>query len=308
MRVLLPGVSDNKFQSLLAAQENLSSAGFLEAVWGVVRLQKEAGIDLAQAIDKYRQLLHKNETFAREQATLKKKCQELEEMQKHLSVHVTAAKEELESTRNSISQAKKELATLAVRAEREKKQIESELEECRQKASITERDIKTAGSLKTKIKRSGFSLETMLALAKEFARYQDARDRLAEALQKERSLTEHISSLEEETKKKENALASTIAQLSSRRAQQEDELKNLKNLCHQWELNLKQLQVDVHEEQRLRQFMVRYQSNSRLLDCLAGWKQVVFLRCDNPGCEPFGGINHFWSEKLAARCPHCDML
>ncbi len=41
------------------------------------------------------------------------------------------------------------------------------------------------------------------------------------------------------------------------------------------------------------------------MECLAGWKQILFLRCDNPGCEPFGGINHFWTDKQATRCPHC---
>jgi hypothetical protein len=305
MRVLLPNVDNEKLQSLLAAQENLSSAGFLEAVWGVVRLQQETGIDLTQAMDKYQQLLRRNEKLVREQETLKKKCKEFEEIQKHLLINVTAAKEELEATRSNVDQGKKELTALAARAESEKKQIEAGLEECRQKANVNEEEIKTAGSLKTKVKRSGFSLETMLALVREFARYQDARERLVEALEQEGSLTKRISSLEEESKEKENALTLEIAQLSSRKSEKEDELKSLKNICHQWELNLKQLQSDVHEEQRLRQFMVRYQANSRLLDCLAGWKQVLFLRCENLGCEPFRGLNHFWSEKLATRCPHC---
>jgi cell division septum initiation protein DivIVA len=305
MRVLLPDLSGEKFRSLLIAQENLSSAGFLESVWGIVRLQQETGINLTQAIDEYRQLLHKNEKLVREQESLKKKCQELEEMHEHLSGHVTAAKEELEAIRSNIDQGKKELTTLAARAESEKKKIEIELEECRQKAGVAEEEIKAAGFLKTKVNKTGFNLETMLALAKEFARYQDARERLVEALEQEGSLIKRISCLEEETKEKENALTSAIAEISSRKTEKEDELKSLKNICHQWELNLKQLQSDVHEEQRLRQFMVRYQANSRLLDCLASWKQVVFLRCENLGCEPFRGLNHFWSEKLATRCPHC---
>jgi len=305
MRVLLPNVSNEKFQSLLVAQENLSSAGFLEAVSGIVRLQQETGIDLTQAIDEYRQLLRKNEKLIREQESLKKKCQELEEMQKQLSAHVTTAKEEMEATRNSISQGKKELAVLVTRSESEKKKIEAELQEFRQKADVTEEDIKATGLLKIRVKRSGFSLETMLALAKEFARHRDARERLAEVLEKEGSLTKRISCLEEEMKEKEDALNSAIALLSSRKIQKEDGIKSLKNICHQWELNLNQLQSDVHEKQRLRQFMVRYQANSRLLDCLAGWKQVIFLVCKNSGCEPLRGINHFWSEKLATRCPHC---
>jgi hypothetical protein len=305
MRVLLPNIGEEKFQSLLDAQEKLSSAGFLEAVWGIVRLQEEKGIDLSDAIDEYQNLLKKNEKLAREQASLKKKYEELEEMRKHLSINIAAAKEELETTRSRISQEKEQLAALAAQAVRDKEQIIYELEKCREKACVTEKDVKMAGSLKAKVKRSGFELDMMLDLVKEFASYPDARERLAKALEKEGSLTQRISSLKKEVKEQENILTSTIAQLKSLKIQEENELKRLKGITHQWESNLNHLQADVAEEQRLRQFVVRYSPGSGLLECLASWKQIRFLRCDNPGCEPFGGINHFWTEKHTTKCPHC---
>jgi len=305
MRVLVPSIGDEQFQSLLAAQEKLSTTGFLEAVWGVVRLQEEKGIDLSDAIDEYQNLLEGNEKLVRERASLRKKCEELEEMSKHLLINATAAKEELEATRSKIGKGREELAAFAEQAEHEKKRIDYELEQYRQKACVTEKDAKMASSLKAKVKKSGFVLEIMLDLVKEFAPYRDARERLAEALEHEGSLTQWISSLKEEAKEQENALTSTITQLTSRQAEEENELKRLKTVCHQWESNLKHLQADVAEEQRLRQFMVRYQSGSGLLERLAGWKQIQFLRCGNPGCEPFGGINHFCTDKQATKCPHC---
>ena len=118
--------------------------GFLEAVWGIVRLQEEKGIDLSDAIDEYRNLLEENEKLLHKQDSLRRKCLELEEMQKQLSNHVAAAKKELKAAQSSISQGKEELASLAARAESEKKQLEGELEECRQKASVTAEEIKTA--------------------------------------------------------------------------------------------------------------------------------------------------------------------
>jgi len=305
MRVLLPNIGEERFQSLLDAQEKLSSAGFLEAVWGIVRLQEEKGIDLSDAIDEYQNLLKKNEKLAHEQASSKKKYEELEEMRKHLLLNLAAAKEELEATRSRISQEKEQLAAFAAQAEREKKQITYELEKCRNKADVTEKDVKMAGSLKAKVKKSGFELDMMLDLVKEFAPYRDARERLVKALEEENSLTQRISSLKKEAKEQENTLTTTIAQLTSQKIQEENELKHLKNICHRWESNLNHLQADVAEEQRLRQFVVRYQSEVGLLEYLASWKQIRFLRCDNPGCEPFGGINHFWTEKQAVKCPHC---
>ena len=305
MRVLLPNIGEERFQSLLEAQEKLSSAGFLEAVWGIVRLQEEKGIDLSDAIDEYQNLLKKNEKLAREQTSLKKKNEELEEIRKHLLVNLTAEKEELEATRSRISQEKEQLAALAAQAAREKEQIIYELEKCREKAGVTEKDVKMAGSLKAKVKRSGFELDMMLDLVKEFASYPDSRERLVKVLEKEGSLTQRISALKKEVKEQESTLASTIAQLTSQKTQEENELKYLKNICHRWESNLNHLKADVAEEQRLRQFVVRYQSEVGLLEYLASWKQVRFLRCNNPGCEPFGGINHFWTEKQAVKCPHC---
>lgn len=305
MRVLLPDIGDEQFQSLLAAQEKLSTTGFLEAVWGVVRLQEEKGIDLSYAIDEYQRLLTENEKLLSKQVSLKEKHGREQEAYRQTLHDTAAAKKELEVIAGKTSKEKEELAAFVERASNEKKRIDYELGKYRQRAGVTEKDIKTAGLLKNKVGKSGFDLEMMLDLVKEFGPYQDARERLAEALEKEGSLTQQISSLKEEVKECENTLTATIAQLTSQRTQEENELKGLKNLCHQWEINLKHLQADVDEEQRLRQFVIRYQSGSGLLECLAGWKQIRFLRCDNPGCEPFGGINHFWTEKQATKCPHC---
>ncbi|MFC1906776.1 hypothetical protein ACFLW8_01650 [Chloroflexota bacterium] len=305
MRVLAPDRGDERFQSLLAAQENISTSGFLEAVWGVVRLQEEKGIDLSDAIDEYQHLLNKNEKLISEQASLKDKRDWAHKAYQQILSDIAAAKKELEATVDKIGKEKKGLAAFTAQAELEKKQINYELEKSRNKADVTEKDIKMAGSLKAEVKKTGFELEMILDLVKEFAPYRDVRERLVEALEKEGSLTQQITSLKEEAKEQENALTSTIAQMASRRAQQEDELKRLKNICHQWEINLKHLQADVDEEQRLRQFMVRYQPGSDLLECIAGWKEIRFLRCENSLCDPFGGINHFWTDKQATKCPHC---
>ncbi len=182
MRVLLPDIGDEQFQSLLTAQEKLPASGFLEAVWGVVRLQEDKGIDLSDAIDEYQNLLEANEKLVREQASLKEKRDELRKAYQQILSDIAAAKKELEATTGKIGKEKEELAAFAAQAEREKKQINYELEKCRNMAGVTEKDIIIAGSLKAKVKKTGFELEMVLDLVKEFAPFQDARERLAKAV------------------------------------------------------------------------------------------------------------------------------
>ena len=73
------------------------------------------------------------------------------------------------------------------------------------------------------------------------------------------------------------------------------------------EINVSRLHADVDEEQELRRFYIRYSPLSDLLEYLVTWRQVYFLRCDNPICVPFSGITHFWTYRLVTRCPHCGL-
>ena len=305
MRVMAPDIGEDKFQVLLDAQDYLLASGFLDAVWGIVRLQEEEEVNLSDAIDRFQSLIDENKKLIAKRDSLKEKIARDQEVHQTILSDIDAAKKELEAVTGQIKEGKSELAALFAQAENEKKRIDSDLEKYSQKAGIDKTEMKAAGLLKSAVKKSGFSLEAILSLVKEFAPYKDARERLAEALEKESSLTRKIVSLEKEMEEKKVNLTGTIAQLTTQKIKEENELNELKRSCHQWETKLEKLQADVDEEQRLRQFWVRYQSAVRLLECLAGWKQILFLRCDNPGCEPFGGINHFWTEKTATKCPHC---
>jgi len=74
---------------------------------------------------------------------------------------------------------------------------------------------------------------------------------------------------------------------------------------------LSQLQADVAYEEDLRRFHRRYFPLCELLDNLATWTQVFFMRCANPANTVAGffdktkGNHHFWTDKPAAACPHC---
>ena len=161
--------------------------------------------------------------------------------------------------------------------------------------------------MKAEVAKSGFSLETMLGLVQEFAPYQDAGDRLAEALKNGQTITEHIATLERESEKKNKDIAAETEQLVSQRNSKQAQVDQLQKACHKLEIYLDQLHMDVDEEQGLRQFHLRYSPLSALLEYLVTWRQVYFLRCDNPMCAPFAGITHFWTDRPVRKCPYCGL-
>ncbi len=305
MRVLTTGFTEEQFEALFVAQHKLAAVGFLEAVWGIVQLQQEKGVDLSDVIIENQNLLAENQGLIVERTNLQKVCDEVQNAYNQVTITITAARKELEEIQDIILKQKEQLASFVANAEREKDRLNTDLEKCRQKAGVTEKDIAFTKQLKTEVKKSGFSLEEIIGLAKEFAPYKDTRERLAEALKTSQLLTELVSFQEKTAMEQNEAINKELSQLSSQKNQAENEIINLRDTCQQLKNSIAILQIDLEQEQQLRQFHVRYSSLSNLLEYLANWKQIVFLRCDNPGCEPFGGINHFWTEKHAASCPHC---
>ena len=161
--------------------------------------------------------------------------------------------------------------------------------------------------MKTEIEKSGFNLETMLGLVQEFAPYQDTRERLGKVLKTSQTLTEYISTLERESEEKKKDITADIERLVSRQNSEQSRVNQLKEVQRQLENSVDQLQADLDGEQSLRHFYIRYRPLSDLLEYLVSWKQVYFLRCDNPMCAPFAGITRFWTDKPVRKCPYCGL-
>ena len=92
-----------------------------------------------------------------------------------------------------------------------------------------------------KLSKSGFSLETMLGLAEEFASYKDARNRLAGVLKTSQSLTRYLTDLKHDSEEKKKAIDSEIGQLLNRKGAEESKLKRLEQTRHQLEINVSRL-------------------------------------------------------------------
>jgi len=313
-RVLSPDFDEEQLQSLACARQKLADSGFLEAVWGMVRLQEEQGISCSEALAANQDLLKQKTGLESELAILKEKVPQeqnryIEAKKVHQQVvsEISSANNELQAIQSDIQTEREQLSSFQKKAEKEKRQIEKELEQCKKNAGVTAEDIVAAGQLKAEVEKSGFSLETMLGLVQEFAPYQDAKERLAGALKTSHSLTEYISTLEGKSEEKKRAISAAIDQLLKLKTAEESEVNRLKEGRRLLEVSVSRLQADLDQEQGLRQFYVRYSPASDLMEYLASWQQVFFLRCDNSMCDPFAGITRFWTDRPVRKCPHCGM-
>jgi len=311
-RVLSVDFSDEQIESLSYAWQRLADTGFLDAVWGMVRLQQEQGISCSKALDANQELLKQKGKLERELAIVKEqvtqeqnKYNEVKKIQQQMVSKISAANNELQAIQSDIGTEVEWLSSFQEKAEKKKRRIEKELERCKKNAGVTAEEIAVAGQLKAEVEKSGFSLETMLGLAGEFAPYQDAKDRLAEALKNSQTLTEYAATLERESEKKRRDITAEIEQLVSERNSKQSQVDQLQNNCHKLEISLDQLHADVDEEQGLRQFHLRYSPFIDLLNYLMSWESLYSWRCDNPMCAPFAGITLFLTNRPVTRCPHC---
>lgn len=303
-RLLASDFSEEQIQSLSYAWQKLADSGFLDAVWGMVRFQEEQGISCSEALDANKELLKQKERLERELAILKDKVtQEQNEYSEATKIHeqmiskIKTVKNELQALQGDTQAEVAYLSSIQEKTEKEKRRIEKELERCEKNAGITAKEIAVATKLKAEVEKSGFNLETMLGLVQEFVPYQDARERLAGVLKNSQSLTEYISTLEQRSAEKKKDIAAAIDRLVSQHNSEQSNVNQLKELHRQLENYVARLQADLDGEQGLRQFYMRYRPLSDLLEYLVSWKQVYFLRCDNPMCAPFSGITHFWTDK-----------
>jgi len=316
-RVLASGFTEEHLQWLTSGQKHLAERGFWETLWGVVRFEQEMGITINQALDAAKKLLRDNASLEaaiarheQKRLTLQAANQELEQRHKELMEATRQARAELAAVMSEGEKERRRLIGLREEEEREKKRIDREVEEYRQKANVTEEEVATAGQLKAEVEQSGFGLEQMLGLSKEFAGHKDAREKLADGLKKCDTLTECIAAMEKQAEAQKKALNSELADVRLQRDREQAQVKALEEHHRYLEGAIAQLQVDEANEQEMRRFYQKYQGVSRFLDCLASWDQVAFLRCNNPVSSLANVMNpsamaHFCTDQPPVACPHC---
>jgi len=310
-RVHCPGFTENMFESLMDLEKHITDSGYLEAVQGLLRLEKEKGISCSEALDACEKLSEQKTRLERDVLALEKRVESLITQRKQISIELeqvnkdtAKAGQELAQIRGQHVTAEKKLETLNNKIEKEKQRIEKEVEECYRQANVTKEEVITAGRVKAEVESHGFTLELMLGLSKEFVGHKNAREKLAEGLKEHGSLKKYLDNLYDEATKERARVMAEIAGLESQKKGLADESIRLGNV-------LSQLQADVAGEDDLRRFYRSYVGLSGIMDQLAAWEQVYFMRCGNPVNMTAGvfdkkyGNPHFWTDKPPITCPHC---
>lgn len=280
-----------QYQKLMGMHRELAEPGFIEAAYGVLRLEEEYGIPCSQAPAEYAQIM-KNIGKMESEAARFKKVREGEEMK------LTEASQALDRLKTEQSHQEKGLAAFRTRAAAEKKGLEEDLAEARKKAGIDKQDIVSAVEMKALAASHGLDLELVLRLGEEFAHDVDAANKLALAV------TEGRTQLEaREAWQKENE--SLKVEVEEKRTKCEQ----LKRECLQAQETLSRLQADLANEDRLRRFHQRYQGHVKILEHLAArWDEIVPVRCLGPFCQA-----RFWVSRGPSNfrayhvCPCCGL-
>lgn len=319
-RVFCPSFSEGQYRDLMTLGSRLNDSGYLQAVHGLSQLEREKGVPCTRALDAFNQLLAQKEQLEGQLGDLKQKLaaqqnanREAERKFHQLNEGIEMAKQELQTIRTKRQSEEKELLAFKKNAESQRQRIDEDVAQYQDKARVTEEQVATAVQLITEVESRGFTLTLLLDLCQEFAGHENAREELSRALIERHTLSEYIANLKEEGEIQKKALKLDSDRLKSEKDRIQAEVNRLEEARSKLQSTLLQFRVDVGEQEQLRRFYSRYLGVSGLMECLASWEQIFFLRCNNPVSAMAGVLNrsagaaHFWTDKPATRCPHCGL-
>jgi predicted nucleic acid-binding Zn-ribbon protein len=310
-RVYYPGFDVSQFESLMELERHISDSDYLGAIEGILRLEQEKGVYCTDAVDACNKLMEQKAKLDKDVPALQQRFNSLAAEIKQavgkleqIEADTVRAEQQLEQVRKACVAEESKLQAASRKAESEKQRIKREVEDCRQQANVTEEEIAIAGKIKAEAENNGFTLPLMLDLSKEFASHKNAREKLVESLKHHGSLNKYLNELQTWCDKEWDRVSGEIRNLQNERKQLTGETVRLTNV-------LSGLQADVAYEEDIRRFHGHYWRLSWLLEELASWDQVFFMRCDNPVKAVAGTFNkkygnaRFWTDKVPAICPEC---
>lgn len=309
-RIYSPAFDEDKLECLIELAKRIDEAGFLDTVEGLSRLAKQ-GISCTQALDACEDLIEESRKLKEVISGLKKHQQTLTDLVKQsgdrlqvINKEVAAAKQELAVVKGVNKKEAKSLEEQKRQYEADKKQIEAELEKHLELANLSKEEVAVAGEIKAEAEGRGIDLRFVLEVAKELAIRENVKEVLTEAFKEHGSLLKHIEHLEVRAKERKAELSSEIESLKQQKQALEVDRRGLQSY-------VSQLRFDVETEESLRRFYERYQAVSGLIEYVANWNQVYFMRCDHPFFKFTGAFDRksggarFWTDKPPTMCPEC---
>lgn len=300
-RAINPGLDEKQVQSLVELQVRLADSGYLEAVDGLIKLEKETGAHFSQAMERHCQLLKESEKLEKKIATqhheleiLQFRVKEMEEKLRAVLKDAEQATEQLRGVKQELEREEMQLEDYRQHATIERHHLDEDVATCRRKVQIAEKEIVTASQIKREVAKHGFSLELAMGLAHEFAGYGDAKERLAEVLKKDGKLTNYLVTLEGKTKTlEENHLQ--MEEILSQQAAERDQHKAI----------LSRLKGEIAEKNDIVSFYHRFVHMRKLME-YAGTSNLTFHHCVWCGAL-------FWILKPGGmpvsvyKCPWCGL-
>jgi chromosome segregation ATPase len=307
-RIFCPGFDEQKFQSIMELERHFADSGYLETVSGLSRLEEERGVTINEALDSYEELLadvtqleEKAASYCTELTGLQTKIGQAEDEYKRGKEAIEQAEGKLHRVQGELQKEEKDLIAFRKDAERQRKRIAKELEEHQRGADVTKREIDSAHELKELLASRGFTIQLVLDLCQEFVDAENAREKLGKAIEEHETLTKSNTALTEQGEALKKEIESRQAEVRSFE-EKRDELQSV----------ISRFQADIAHEEELRKFYHRYQSAAWLMEYLASWKEIYFMRCNNPLFAITGALDHrtagarFCVEKPPTRrCPCC---
>src|SRR4030042_6244081 len=121
--VLSTDFDEEQIQSLSFAWQRLMDTGFLDAVWGMVRLQQEQGTSCSEALDANKELLKQKGNLERDLVILgervkleQNKRNESININQQLASQINTAKNELQATKTAVLKEQEQLSSFQEKA------------------------------------------------------------------------------------------------------------------------------------------------------------------------------------------------
>ncbi len=315
--IYCPGFSEEQFESLMELEKRIADSGYLEVVLGLLRLEEEKGIACTEALDACEELMERKAKLEQQvpalekgMESLKARIQQANGEYNQVQQSTAKAEQQLAQISSKYAAAEKKLETFKRQAEKRKKRINKEVEDYHRQANVTREEVTIAGKIKAEAGNHGVGLELVLDISQELSAQKNARKELVEGFKQHHSLTKYLNELSEQVEKRRMEVTSEVARLKSQQDQAQAQVQALTETRLGIENIITQLQADVAAEDEYRRFYRRYYGSNGLLEYLASWEQLIFLRCNNALSAATGVFNpskvaHFWTDKPAVKCPHC---
>lgn len=260
-------ITEEEYPYVVELHHRLKESGYLEAVRGLARMERELGVPCSDAVARYKGLLAEVEGLTAQEAHAREKTIQAEATAWKARETAATEREAMDRARDRREIAEHQFAAFREEAQQERQRLDAEVKMAREKAAMDRAEIASATELKGKLEARGLRLPFVLDLVQEIPDDEARRERLATALEEYDTLDGAITALTEE----KTSIQEEVAGLREKRA-------GLEKSCRDLGEKLARLRADVKHDKRLREFHRKFQHVAPLMEYISTWGPLAFCR------------------------------